>query len=488
MLLFRRSLLCLVVGVTAFGVAGWGFRPRASWTVELGKIDGLLSFGNRASESIEGTRVWIQYSQGSEVGVWPETVFAECRSLDSGRLLFRSVADGWNDMMERRDGSLAFVRSIDGEKETEFGTAVEFIDPESFKSRTVKLRGSWDLSTDGFSVFKLDERPEGLTFSLADSSSGIVKTTRTFEGCKPNFRGGDFAVSADGSRFAVCERSCDSRQPPFGVTLFNVQNLDAPVRVIPPDSKIEQEGCAIDAMFRLEEGQLHFTWIRNPVDSIGERWQYDLATGRCERYPALLGPAMPQDSFFMNPLHSKDEAGLFFAASRSQPEYWYCVERGGKSIVPWRKLPMHFIQGGAYPFDARPFLIQRVPERDQFVCKGLEAPWSSSLPESVHAWGPAILSARQTVKHRWHDWNRNEWRYVGDLDDAEKYQTRQNRVLSLTRGDGYSCILQSWPLPPRDPKWPALGVAALCAAGTWWACAKRYRRRMNRAAVPSAAV
>jgi len=28
MRLFRRSLLCLVVGVTAFGVTGWGFRSR----------------------------------------------------------------------------------------------------------------------------------------------------------------------------------------------------------------------------------------------------------------------------------------------------------------------------------------------------------------------------------------------------------------------------------------------------------------------------
>ena len=35
MRLVRRSLLCLVVGVAAFGVAGWGFRRRASWSVRL---------------------------------------------------------------------------------------------------------------------------------------------------------------------------------------------------------------------------------------------------------------------------------------------------------------------------------------------------------------------------------------------------------------------------------------------------------------------
>src|SRR5829696_7122145 len=35
MRLFRRSLLCLVVGVTAFGVAGWILRLKPTWTVPL---------------------------------------------------------------------------------------------------------------------------------------------------------------------------------------------------------------------------------------------------------------------------------------------------------------------------------------------------------------------------------------------------------------------------------------------------------------------
>jgi len=36
MRLFRRTLLCLVVGVTSFGAAGWVFRPKATWSTELG--------------------------------------------------------------------------------------------------------------------------------------------------------------------------------------------------------------------------------------------------------------------------------------------------------------------------------------------------------------------------------------------------------------------------------------------------------------------
>src|SRR5262245_7529559 len=40
MRLFRRFILCVVVGVTAFGAAGWMLRPRASWstTLEAGRI------------------------------------------------------------------------------------------------------------------------------------------------------------------------------------------------------------------------------------------------------------------------------------------------------------------------------------------------------------------------------------------------------------------------------------------------------------------
>src|SRR4051812_42993316 len=44
MRLFRRFLLCLVVGVTAFGAAGWGFRPRASWELSLGAAGSSIQF------------------------------------------------------------------------------------------------------------------------------------------------------------------------------------------------------------------------------------------------------------------------------------------------------------------------------------------------------------------------------------------------------------------------------------------------------------
>src|SRR5687768_8937301 len=35
MRLVRRSVLCLVVGVTAFGIAGWLLRPKANWRTSL---------------------------------------------------------------------------------------------------------------------------------------------------------------------------------------------------------------------------------------------------------------------------------------------------------------------------------------------------------------------------------------------------------------------------------------------------------------------
>src|SRR4051794_18685866 len=43
MRLVRRFLLCLVVGVTAFGVAGWLLRPEPTWETPL-RQSGAFSF------------------------------------------------------------------------------------------------------------------------------------------------------------------------------------------------------------------------------------------------------------------------------------------------------------------------------------------------------------------------------------------------------------------------------------------------------------
>ena len=79
----------------------------------------------------------------------------------------------------------------------------------------------------------------------------------------------------------------------------------------------------------------------------------------------------------------------------------------------------------------------------------------------------------------------SRWLDVGCPDGDISTLVREGAFLCLRKTYDRT-VLQSWPLPPRDPKWPALGVAALCMAGTWWMCAKRYRRRISLTSVGAA--
>lgn len=67
MRLFRRFILCLVVSVTAFGAAGWGFRPRASWEVETpGLYRHIVGSGHQLSDD---DPVWIESNQDRAAAV-----------------------------------------------------------------------------------------------------------------------------------------------------------------------------------------------------------------------------------------------------------------------------------------------------------------------------------------------------------------------------------------------------------------------------------
>jgi hypothetical protein len=107
MRLFRRSLLCLVVGVTAFGVTGWGFWPRATWTTVVGEKDQLLRFVEPIDRTRPSNLIWIQTriqnelwsfdaKTGAPAAKLPlQEYFDEAYVLPDGRVLTeRSTLDG----------------------------------------------------------------------------------------------------------------------------------------------------------------------------------------------------------------------------------------------------------------------------------------------------------------------------------------------------------------------------------------------------------
>src|SRR5687767_13717434 len=66
MRLFRRTLLCLVVGVTAFGAAGWMLRPRPDWELVIGERDQWFHFARREDTSDDNDPLWL-YARNSTV-------------------------------------------------------------------------------------------------------------------------------------------------------------------------------------------------------------------------------------------------------------------------------------------------------------------------------------------------------------------------------------------------------------------------------------
>src|SRR4051794_13382577 len=85
MRLFHRSLLCLVVGVTAFGAAGWGLRPKASWSVELEDAGDHPHFVWPAGEApAADTPVWVFLDEHNDLAIGGGAATFEARDPKTG--------------------------------------------------------------------------------------------------------------------------------------------------------------------------------------------------------------------------------------------------------------------------------------------------------------------------------------------------------------------------------------------------------------------
>src|SRR5262249_35444480 len=129
--------------------------------------------------------------------------------------------------------------------------------------------------------------------------------------------------------------------------------------------------------------------------------------------------------------------------------------------------------------------FRQVSGRPELITALHEPNAANQLPERIRQW-PLFADLSGTSMHwRWHDWKRNIWRVIG-ADSSDSYpQLRSNALFLRARGSDGS-VIESWPLPPRDPRPPAVAIAALCMAATWWLCAWRYRRRIRLASVAAA--
>jgi hypothetical protein len=491
MRLFRGTLLCLVVGVTAFGVAGWGFRPKPSWTLTIPKDDGPGFFVSHANENpwddapllIDvGSSVYIGIGKSSD----PPKSHYESRNPRTGVLLGHLSVPHSDSSPVVRDG-LLYLSHFEPGLWDAGRTILSAFDNHGECVHQAALPGCWYVQRDSDKARRVECEPSGwrrwlpgagprLVVGVADLKTGTVERTVSFPGYSSKLYW-FHSLSSDCTRLAVSESAIPNRMPPFGVEVIELGS-DKRQRIPPPPAEERcrdwKAGCP---QFSGGDRFLEYSWGPTGGSESPERRRYEFATGRDEREfsrrPPIPLPYGQEDDWADN------IAGVsqltYSLIHRKTRECWFLTSRDGKPME-WKRYPFPLPEDSS---SGEPALFFEVPQRNQVVAVVDEPPLTDALPEALTAFAPKQWHKPQKLV-RWNDWSRNVWRDAGSLAHSEGYEhvgIRPTQLLTFTWPNNLEAVLQSWPLPPRDPKWPALGVAALCAAATWWMCARRYRRR-----------
>ena len=154
------------------------------------------------------------------------------------------------------------------------------------------------------------------------------------------------------------------------------------------------------------------------------------------------------------------------------------MARGEKLIEPWLAIPFKTRRVGYEDGNGEPHSTNH---HRQFVFETLEPHWSRSIPTTFRRFLPtAWRDDDDQPRYRWFDSRTGGWRDVGCRQRAEKTRVLSDSFLTISSGmKTGEWVLQSWPLPPRDPKWPAIAIALISAAAVWRLRTKRAAKRVR---------
>jgi len=470
--LIRRTLLCLLIGVTAFGATGWGFRPKPNWSVETpGAFRLIVGSGHELSDD---DPIWLDSDMHGAAAFRvsdgkllhridppdPKNPVATFYALPGGRLVLTPTSDP----------SRLFVFDLSSKN------------PIS----SVKLDGDWYICADSRHVWRFERSGHAYVFECRDGWTGERKRRCVFE---KQFRAdlemeADYSAEADS--IAVSERMRPGRIPPYGIELIDPKN-GLVVKTVGKDAP-ESEGSGPQMHYFLPGGRDLRYELVGPPPFVVIPGSIELSTGKARsidraslpvqgKGPANLSLIVAPDGRQAWTLNCAQPLSTWISSADSTdgPSQWRMVP--GNPIVEARvqKYGPAKIIGGAY---CRP-----VPKRSAVIVRTLEESLSSNLPESIAGLVPISMLVRdRTTRHWWHDWESGTWRRVGYSGRLLDERPWPNALITLSENLDGNPLLQSWPLPPRDPKWPAAGIAVASAGGVWWMCAKRYARRMRTAA------
>ena len=491
MRLFRRSLLCLVVGVTAFGAAGWVLRPKPTWRVVFPSDEDARPRVLRSLEPTESAPLWIAWEEpaknddeneelGRVVAVDPETGFVQANFVRPIDQVDSGVVDGNGHFV-------VFSRGRDDEGEFEEYQRFDGRSENSIAKFT--LPGRWSTTPDEKSLWRLEPVTNGFRFRQASMTDGRVECEFKCLNQYPFYGLREVTLSRDGSRLAFCVKDEAGDVGADGVEIWDVtlgrliRRIAMPSRILKQEDelsvpvKLRFGNAASDFLLEISDGQTKTDWRLDPK-----------ASEFTKKDPE---PEAPSDCRDANVGFIVDEINgymIVVASSQESHDARMRVMLDHQEIHSWDKLPFPLRSGAIGGFD--PYVqidtaIASVPKRKHIVFITLEPSIAMSVPDGLQGLLPHRWNGQNTSRTIWYDWSQMASREVGCGPQENLFQLRPDAYISWI--DTFNGLeLRSWPLPPRDPKWPALGVAALCTAAAWWVCARRYRRRTRLASVGAA--
>lgn len=479
--LIRRLILSLFVGVIAFGVVGWLCLPKPTWSIELPAT--ASRFIDRVDDSSDDEPIWI-----------------ECKTLDlvavranDGAMLqyipFANYGKSIADLAALPDGRLAVDPVNNGEKPNRrrfylFGTA------QSEPLSSVIFVGDWSITDDWLHAWKMEQRARGFVFECRETQTGTLTRRLEFpDGLKPAF-GGFIDYSASSDLFAVSEIAQSGSKPPYGIEIRE-GSTGKLLKTIRDGIPGNQETGPVSLYFVSGGRYLNFEMPTTAPPFLPRRCTLDVRRGTVRSYDPADVPTDSKGPTDVRIQSYPDGRQIWTYRTLERPAVWVSLVRAESSSTTWRQFPFDVflerkqISNGAQPPNQQSGAWSKlIPQKSEIIVCTTEESLRSSLPKTVDSLLPAKWGKRERVmRSRWHDWERNEWRLVGCPDDLVDAQIRSNALLSISDSGGQHSILQSWPLPPRDPKRPASAAALIVVAATWWLCRRRAARVKSKAAM-----
>ena len=478
--LVRRLLLCSIVGVTVFGVAGWLLRPRANWELDCSQWNGRISLLNPDSDASVDEPIWVELAE-PDTGVTKSVIAVDPQQGVVARQWDLTYPETRHPIFIADDGSL--IATCGGRSSS---TSFRLFDGRCGGEAIHRdLPGYWEPT--GNSVWSF-ESPQGTLFALktADLRSGAIET---FEMTSPNEqwsrRPGARDLSPNCRRIVVQEPPTNDKVDSEAFQIWDVESKTMLLRTTLQLPKNAERGRIdrlrwIDAGRRIEVKAT--MWLKGNAAAQNLYLVFDPATRQFVE--GDWRPTGIEESTGKAIEEPEDDGPLVVWTDRTKKdEPIFTVTQNRRTIVPWRRFPFAANLGLGWKLDwveSHPKILP-TPESSALVFVSNEPTLWSLLPSGFQKSNPGGLGSADGEfedRIRWHEWNRNEWRDVGFLGQVESIQVRPHAVITLTSVGQGNPTIQSWPLPPRDPKWLAAGMAALSFGGVWWLCARQAKRKL----------